>query len=435
MDPSVGYTAIVVLFALLIGRVPIGVAMILVSWGGIAYLRGAGPALGALRSAPFDFVAHWTLSAVPMFIFMGAVASRGGLTAGLYDAVRLWTSRLPGGLAIATSFAGAGFAAICGSSLATTAAMGRIAVPEMLRNGYQPGLATGAAAAVGTIGALIPPSIVMVLYAIFAEVSVGKMLIAGVIPGLLTALAYAVLIFLRCRANPSLAPVLEGPRITMATKLRGLVSVGPVIVIAFIVVGAIYGGFSTATEAGAIGAAMTLLVIATQKRFNLKLISESAVETASTVASVFLIAVGASMLTQLLALTGMTSQVSAFATGLTDNHVLIMILCCALYLVLGAFLDPLGILLLTLPILLPVFKTAGINEIWAGVILVKMLEIGLLTPPVGLNVFVMKNVMGDRVSLSEIFSGVSWFLLAELVVMTLLIAFPIFILLLPGWMG
>jgi len=434
MNPEFGYQAIAILALLLFLRVPIGFALIGVSSFGIWYLRGANPALGTLGGTPFNFVAHWTLSAVPMFVFMGAVASRTGITTGLYDAIRVWTERLPGGLAIATSITGAGFAAICGSSFATTAAMGRIAVPEMLRAGYDIRLATGAAAAVGTIGALIPPSIIMVIYAIFAEISVGKMLIAGIVPGLLTAFCYAVLIYVRCRINPELGPLPGGPRTPMVQKVRGLKDVLPVAAIAVIVIGAIYGGFATATEAGAVGAAMTVLVALAQRRLGFAVMLDSAKETASTAGSVFIIAIGATMMTQFLSLTGMSSQVSSFVTELTSQHVLIILLCCALYLVMGAFLDPLGIMLLTLPILLPVFKDAGINQIWAGVILVKMLEIGLLTPPVGLNVFIMKNVMGDRATIGQVFSGVSWFLLAEVVVMALLIGFPSFILVLPGLM-
>ncbi|WP_420394497.1 TRAP transporter large permease subunit [Acuticoccus sp.] len=227
MSVEAGFLSLGILIALLAIRVPIGVALIAVAFLGLWYLRGFGPAFGSLRSTPFDFVAHWTLSAVPMFILMSAVASRTGLTTALYGSMRLWFGRLPGGLAIATSFAGAGFAAICGSSLATTAAMGKIAVPEMLRVGYDRGLAAGCAAAVGTVGALIPPSIIMVIYALFAEVSVSKMLIAGIVPGLITTLVYAVMIYLRCTANPELAPRLDLSGITLRDKVRSLRRVWP----------------------------------------------------------------------------------------------------------------------------------------------------------------------------------------------------------------
>lgn len=435
MSVETGFVSFGLLIVLLLIRIPIGVALIAVAFGGIWYLRGFGPAFGSLRTAPVEFVSHWTLSAVPMFIFMSAIAARAGLTKALYGSMRLWLGRLPGGLAIATSFAGAGFAAICGSSLATTAAMGRIAVPEMLREGYDKGLATACAAAVGTIGALIPPSIIMVVYALFAEIPVSKMLVAGIVPGLLTTFVYAGLIFVRCWLNPSLAPRLDMSGVTLRDKFASLKRVWPVFVIATIMVGAIYGGFTTATEAGAAGAIATLCVAWLQSSFNGTALKESAIETAVTTGTIFMIGIGAVLLTQYLALTGMPAYISKAITGVTDNPFQIILICCLLYLVLGAFLDTLGIMLLTLPILLPVFDSAHIDQIWAGVILVKMLEIGLLTPPIGMNVFVMKGVVGNTVPMGKIFGGLWYFLIAEAVIMALLISFPDLILILPDLMS
>ncbi|MDF2234095.1 TRAP transporter large permease [Albimonas sp. CAU 1670] len=434
MSVETGFYALGILVVLLALRVPIGIALVAVAFGGLYTLRGWAPAFGALRSVPFEFVAHWTLSAVPMFILMSAIAARAGLTTELYNSMRLWFGRLPGGLAIATSFAGAGFAAICGSSLATTAAMGRIAVPEMLRMGYDKGLAAGCAAAVGTVGALIPPSIIMVIYALFAEVSVSKMLIAGIVPGLLTTVIYAAMIFLRCWAKPELAPTLDMGQVTLGQKVRSLRRVAPVGVIAAAMIGSIYGGFATATEAGAVGAIATALVAWSQRAFRLSELKDCAIETATTSGALFLIAIGATLLTQFLALSGLPFFLSNTIKAMTSDPVVIILICCALYLILGAFLDTLGILLLTLPILLPIFANARIDEIWAGVILVKMLEIGLLTPPVGMNVFVMNKVVGDTIPLGRIFRGVSWFLLAEVAIMALLIAFPGLITALPDLM-
>jgi len=434
MNVELGYYSFAFLAVLLVLRVPIGVSLIVVSSLGIWFLRGFKAAFGTAKVIPFDFVAHWTLSAVPMFILMGAVASRTGMTSSLYGALRLWLGRVPGGLAIATSFAGAGFSAICGSSLATTAAMGRIAVPEMLKMKYDVGLATGAAAAVGTIGALIPPSIIMVIYAVFAEIPVGQMLIAGVIPGIMTSLIYALMIYLRCKFKPSLAPIIDTEPVSLLEKLSGLKSVWPILLIAFGITGSIYGGLATATEAGAAGAALTIIIALFQKSLSRKVFFESSIETVQTVASVFLIAIGAALMMRFLALSGMPFHVSGLVTELTDNPIVVILMCCMLYLILGAFLDPLGILLLTLPILLPIFEDVGVNGIWAGVILIKMLEIGMLTPPMGLNVFVMKSIVGERVSLVQIFGGISWFLIAEIFIMALLIAFPSFILVLPGLM-
>ncbi|MAY85516.1 MAG: C4-dicarboxylate ABC transporter [Pseudooceanicola sp.] len=434
MSVETGLFALAILTGLLALRVPIGIALIAVGAGGILYLRGFGPAFGMLRSVPFDFTAHWTLSAVPMFVLMSAIASHSGLTRDLYASMRLWFGRLPGGLAIATSFAGAGFAAICGSSLATTAAMGRIAVPEMVRAGYDKGLAAGCAAAVGTVGALIPPSILMVLYALFAQVSVGKMLVAGLLPGLLTTVTYAVMIGVRCHLRPELAPKVDLSGVTLRDKAISLRRIWPVGLIAAMVVGVIYGGIATATEAGAIGAVATALVAFSQRTLDRRGLMQCANETVVTTATLLLIGIGATLLAQFLALSGVPRFLSGALQDVTTNHVAVILICCLIYLVMGAFLDTIGIMLLTLPILIPIFRELGINEIWAGVILVKMLEIGLLTPPLGMNVFVMNRVSGDSIKLGTIFRGVSWFLLVEIVVMALLIFIPAIILFLPSMM-
>lgn len=434
MNVEAGLIALAILTGLLALRVPIGIALIAIGAGGIFYLRGFGPSFGMLRSVPFDFTAHWTLSAVPMFVLMSAIASHSGLTRDLYASMRLWFGRLPGGLAIATSFAGAGFAAICGSSLATTAAMGRIAVPEMIKAGYDKGLASGCAAAVGTVGALIPPSILMVLYALFAQVSVGKMLVAGLLPGLLTTIAYAVMIGLRCRLKPTLAPRVDMSGVTFRDKAASLRRIWPVALIATMVVGVIYGGIATATEAGAIGAVATALVAFSQRTLDRQGLMSCAQETVVTTATLLLIGIGATLLAQFLALSGVPRFLSNALQDITTNHVTIMLICCLIYLLMGAFLDTIGIMLLTLPILIPIFKQLGVNEIWAGVILVKMLEIGLLTPPLGMNVFVMNRVSGDGIKLGTIFRGVSWFLVVEVLVMAILILVPPVILFLPSMM-
>ena len=434
MSVETGLFALAILTGLLALRVPIGIALIAVGAGGILYLRGFGPAFGMLRSVPFDFTAHWTLSAVPMFVLMSAIASHSGLTRDLYASMRLWFGRLPGGLAIATSFAGAGFAAICGSSLATTAAMGRIAVPEMVRAGYDKGLAAGCAAAVGTVGALIPPSILMVLYALFAQVSVGKMLVAGLLPGLLTTVTYAVMIGVRCHLRPELAPKVDLSGVTLRDKAISLRRIWPVGLIAAMVVGVIYGGIATATEAGAIGAVATALVAFSQRTLDRRGLMQCANETVVTTATLLLIGIGATLLAQFLALSGVPRFLSGALQDVTTNHVAVILICCLIYLVMGAFLDTIGIMLLTLPILIPIFRELGINEIWAGVILVKMLEIGLLTPPLGMNVFVIKGVVGDDVSLTKIFQGILWFLVADAIAVALFIAFPEIITWLPELM-
>ncbi len=431
---TIGFVGMIALIVLLGIRVPVGIALSLVSLIGLWMIRGLNGAIGALKGIPYDFTAHWTLSAIPMFLLMGTIVANSGMTTSLYAAMRVWLGWLPGGLAVATNFAGAGFAAASGSSMATTATLGRVAVPEMLKSGYNPGLATGVASAVGTLGAVIPPSIIVVLYAIFAQAPVGQVLIAGIIPGLLTAFAYAALIIIRVTLNPSLAPRHTTERIGFSGHLRLLAPIWPLPVLVFGVIGGIYSGFMTATESGAAGVVLAIVVTVFQRTFSLSMLWQSLTEAATTTASLILIAVGAALFTRFLAFSGIPSLLSDLIAAGSASPIAIVLSVAVVYILLGCFLDPLGVLLLTLPVLLPVFASANIDLVWIGIILVKFIEIGMLTPPVGLNVFVMKGVVGDEVRLVQIFKGVSWFLLAEVVVMTILIAFPQVTLFLPNLM-
>nr|WP_275069019.1 TRAP transporter large permease [Nitratireductor alexandrii] len=415
-------------------RVPIGFALSTVSFVGIWAVRGGRPAASTFQNLPFEFNAHWTLTAVPMFLLMGSIAGNSGLTRDLFDALRLMLGRVRGGLAIATNFAGAGFAAACGSSLATTATLGRIAVPEMLKAGYAPSLATGVASAVGTLGAIIPPSIMMIVYAIFAEVSAGKMLVAGIIPGILTAAIYALMIYLRVLAQPSIAPKVEADSRSPSEKMKVIIGCWPLPVLSLGVIGGIYSGIVSPTEAGALGVILAAGVALIRRTLTLKVLRESLHETISTTASILFIATGALLFTRFLAISGLPYDIARLVDSLGTDPLLIVLLASLVYLVFGCFLDPMGVLLLTLPVMLPIFHAADINPIWIGVILVKYLEIGMLTPPLGLNVFVMKGVVGKSVPLGAIFRGTAWFLLAEVFVMFLLIAFPKITLLLPDLM-
>jgi len=431
---AIGVTGMIVLIVLLVIRVPVGIALSLVSLVGLWAIRGLNGAIGALKGIPYDFTAHWTLSAIPMFLLMGTIVANSGMTASLYSAMRVWLGWLPGGLAVATNFAGAGFAAVSGSSMATTATLGRVAVPEMLRSGYQPGLATGVASAVGTLGAVIPPSIIIVLYAIFAQAPVGQVLIAGIVPGLMTAFAYAALIILRVTINPQLAPTYRQEKLDLFGHLAILRPIWPLPVLILGVIGGIYSGIMTATESGAAGVVLAILVTLAQRTFSFKMLKRSLVEAASTTASLILIAIGAALFTRFLAFSGIPNILSDMIAAGGSSPLVIVLSISVVYIFLGCFLDPLGVLLLTLPVLLPVFEAAHINLVWIGIILVKYIEIGMLTPPVGLNVFVMKGVVGSEVGLIDIFRGVSWFLLAEVVVMTILILFPEVTLFLPNLM-
>jgi len=431
---AIGFASLGAVLVLLALRTPIGVALGLTSFVGIGLLRGFPVAVGTLRSMPFEFAANWELSAIPMFLLMGAVVYHSGVSESLFRAARLWLGRLPGGLAVATNFACAGFAAASGSSIATSAAMGRIAIPEMVRQGYDKGLATGVVASAGTLGALIPPSILFILYGIFAEQSITKLLIAGIFPGLLTAVTYAGMILLRCSLVPGLAPK-AAIVVDRAEKFRALAAVWPLLLLVLGIIGGLYSGVVTPTEAGAFGAVLAIVIVWLQGRMNWKVFRESVLEAASATSRLMFVAVGAILLTRFMALSGVPIFIGERMAQWAVDPLHLVIGASLIYLVLGMFLDPLGILLVTLPILLPLFAQLQLDLIWFGVLVVKYLEIGMLTPPVGFQVYIVKSIVGDEISLETIFKGVGWFLACEILVMTLLIAFPQISLFLPAQMN
>jgi tripartite ATP-independent transporter DctM subunit len=434
---TLGFASLGFVLLLIAIRMPIGVALGVTAFLGFWIQRNINVAFGVMKSVPFEVAANWGLSAIPMFILMGAVAHNTGISAALFRAARVWFSGLPGGLAVATNLASAGFAAASGSSVATSATMGRLAIPQMLKAGYSASLATGVVASSGTLGALIPPSVMFVIYGVFAEVSITKLLIAGVLPGLLTAAIYTVMIVGRCWWNPEVAPPVRmdvSRQELWRERWRSLGPVWPLLVLIVGIIGGLYGGIFTPTEAGAGGAFLSCVVAATQRRLNLKVLSESVMEAVKTTAQLFFVAYGAVMYTKFLALVGIPGVMGNMIGDWALDPVLLVIAVSIIYIILGMFLDPLGVLLLTLPIVQPMFKALDLNEIWLGVIVVKYIEIGLLTPPVGFNAYVVKNVVGDSISLETIFRGISWFLACEVVIMTLLLMFPEISLFLPNSM-
>lgn len=431
---QIGFSGLGALLLLISLRVPVGFALMIVSMFGIAALKGWSVAGGMLRTEPFDFAAHWSFSAIPMFLLMGSVAHHSGISTALFRAARLWLGGLPGGLAVAANFACAGFSAASGSSTATAAALGRISVPEMVKAGYDPGLATGTVASAGTLGAMIPPSIAFVLYGIFAEVSISKLFIAGILPGLMTALIYATMIIVRCKINPSLGPP-QAQDASRAEKYEALREVWPLLVLILTIIGGLYGGIFTPTEAGAFGAFMSFVVAAWQGRLSIPVFRDSLFEALSGTARIFWVAIGAVLLTRFLAMTGAEGFLKEMVGSWAADPILLVLAASMIYIVLGMFLDPLGLLLITLPLLLPMFEALNLDLIWFGVLVVKYIEIGLLTPPVGLNVYVIKSVVGQDISLETIFKGVTWFLVCEVIVVLLLVGFPQISLFLPSLMN
>jgi len=431
MSIATGFFGVIALFVLLALRMPVALALIAVPFGGITYMLGITPAIGILSNTPFSFVANWTLSAVPMFLLMGFVSYHSGLTGGLFDAAKAVLRRVPGALAISSIFACSGFAAVCGSSLATAAAMGRIAIPEMVKSGYSASFASGAIAAGGTIGALIPPSILMIIYGVFAETSVTKVFMGGVTIGLLTAVAYSIVVLLTCWLRPDIAPPRPLDAEGLDTK-KAILNIWPVLLLMVIVFGGLFSGFFTATEAGAVGALGAIIIGVVTKRMSVTIFKTSMIETLQTSASLFIIGVGAAMFTRFLGLTGLSSFISSAVSGADLGYVQLMLIVVVLYLILGMFMEPFGAMLVTLPVLLPIFRAQGIDLVWFGVLCVKLLEIGMITPPVGLNVFVIRNVASKYATVAQIFKGVIPFLIADIFVVIFVIAFPAFILFLPS---
>lgn len=429
---AIGFLTLGITILLILFRMPIGLALGGCAIFGLIAIGGWRPALATIKSVPFEFAASFELSALPMFILMGTIALHSGLTSSLFDAARIWLGRLPGGLAIATNYACAGFASASGSSLATTIAMGRIAVPEMLRHRYDPGLATGVIAAAGTLGSMIPPSILMVIYGIFAEVSIPKLFLAGFLPGILTAVIYMIMIVIRCWADPSLAPMAEKPS-SARQKWDALVEVWPLPTLIIGVIGSIYTGIATATEAAAFGVVLSIAIAAVKRTLTWSIVLNSLRESVHNTVTIFFIAIGAVMMTRFMALSGVPVFLSDVMQRWSVDPLALVIATSILYLILGCLLDPIGMVFLTLPIILPMFKALNLDLIWLGILIVKYVEIGLIPPPIGLNVFAVK-AMNPDIPMTVIFRGVTWFIVCEIIVLALLIMFPQISLFLPSTM-
>lgn len=430
---DIGLLCVVATLVLMAMRVPIGISMVGVSFFGLATITSWKAAWGILSSIPYSFLATWELSAVPMFLLMGYIAARAGLTNGLFASMRIIFNWVPGSMASASVAAAAMFSAASGSSVATAAALARIAVPEMLKAGYQKSLATGTIAASGTLGALIPPSILMVIYGVFTNTPIGPLFMAGVIPGILTALAFMLMISIRVLVNPSIAPKAKDV-MSAAERRAAFMDFWPLPVLMFGVLGGIMLGVFSPTEAGAVGAALAIAVAAFKRTLTFEMIWNAVVDAAFATAVIFFIAIGAALFQRLLGLSQIPAFVADSLLSISDNKYVIIILIAIIYLVLGMFLESIGLILLTLPVILPLLIELDINLIWFGIITIKLLEIGLMTPPLGMNVYVIKSALGRQVDLITIFKGCGWFIATDLLVLALIVAFPILALYLPSLM-
>lgn len=427
---EIGVAGIAIALTLIAFRVPIGIALGLVSIIGISEMTSMRVAWGMISATPFDFAGTWELTAAPMFLFMGYLCTTTNMTQGLFHAMRLYLARLPGGLAVSSVMASAFFAAASGSSVATSAAMSRIAVPEMLKHNYDKGLATGTVAASGTLGSLIPPSVLLVLYGVYAQVSVGQLFMAGFIPGVVSALLYIAMIMIRTKLNPRLAGNVD-VRSTWDEKWSAFINIWPLPLLIGLVLGGIFLGVFSPTEAGAVGTTIAALIAFARRSLTWAAIREALISTAVSTASIFIILIGSLLFTRFLAMSGVPSAFSELILGVSTETWWIILAVTLIYLVLGMFIDSIGLLLLTLPLILPLVVGADLNLIWFGIIVIKLLEIGLVTPPIGLNVYVIKGALGKSVTLSEVFKGVSWFIVMDIVALLLIVMVPALSLYLP----
>jgi C4-dicarboxylate transporter DctM subunit len=425
---ALGIAAMLGLMAL---RVPIGVAMGAVGFAGFAYLNGWDAALSMLGLVPYGTVATFTFSVLPLFVLMGHFATIAGLSEELYGTANQWFGHFRGGLAMATVVACGGFAAICGSSLATAATMGAIALPEMQKVGYNPKLATGCVAAGGTLGILIPPSVMFLIYGFLTEQSIGKLFLAGIAPGIVLVALFVLTIALLTWIKPSLGPPVV--RASLEERLAGLRRVWGVLALFFVVIGGMYLGVFTATEAAAVGAFGAFLFAVGRRKVTRQSLTDALVATASTTAMIMAILIGAIILGYFMAVTKVPMALAAFFSGLPISATLVMICIIITYVILGGLMDSLAMVLLTVPIFFPVIKTLGYDPIWFGVMLVILVEIGLITPPIGMNVFLIAG-MSRTVSIQAVFLGTSPFLVAMGVLLVLLMLFPDLALFIPRTM-
>ena len=421
----------VCLFGLMLLRVPVGIAMGVVGVSGFAALKGWGPGFNLLINSPLRTVTDYSLSVVPLFVLMGVFASASGMSRELFRVTRAWFGHRQGGLAIASILACGGFAAINGSSIATAATMTKVALPEMRKAGYEPATAAGAIAAGGTLGIIIPPSVAMLIYAILTEQDVARLFIAGILPGLLAIGLYIGTIQILARRNKALFPTSE--RQGYGVRFRALKDVWATLLLFLIVIGAMYGGLVTVTEAAGLGAVGALLIGLARRRLTWPVIQACLVDALRTSASIFIVAVGAFLFSYFLAITRTTQNLTAFLVDLPIGPYGVLTLLLIIYLLLGAIMDELAIIILTIPIVFPAMMALGFDPTWFGVIMVMTVTIGLISPPVGMNVFVI-NSMARDIGLFKIFRGVLPFMFADILRLILLAAFPAISLFLPNSM-
>jgi len=432
MDPiTLGALGIALLIVLVVVGVPVAYASAFTGIVGMMLLRNSTVAIGLSGIIPYANSGHYALSVLPLFITIGFLAMHAGITTSAYDAARKWVGRAPGGLATATIFASAGFAAVSGASTASTAVFTRLALPEMEARGYDSKLAAGVVAVGGTLAALIPPSAILVIYGIIVEQSVAKLLLAGLVPGLISMIVYLLVITVVVKLKPELAPL--EPSTSFMEKLKALPQVSGVFAVVGVILGGIYLGWMTPTESAGVATAI-IFVMALFKKIKLADFHTGLLDTVRTTVMIFMVIWGVMIFVRFLAFTGLPAALTDTVVALDVPRGMILAGVIVMYLFLGMILDGLGMMMLTLPVVFPAMTGLGYDPIWFGILLVKLIEIGVVTPPVGLNCYVVNGIRPD-IPLESVFRGVTPFLIGEVVIIGIIVAFPDLILLLPNLMN
>jgi len=433
MEPlTIGVLSLLVFVVLLALGIHIAIALFLISLVGISLVTSPNIALNMFGEIPFHTMNSWLLACVPLFVIMGHFAGYAGFTNDIFRTARLWLSRLPAGLGIASTVGCAAFGAATGSSLAAAAVMGKVMVPELRKNGYEVSFATGVVAGSTPLASLIPPSIGMVIYGFLAEESIAKLFIGGYIPGIVTVLAFSGMMIARAKINPKIAPPIR-ETVTWKERIISLKGAWGVTLIAVLVMGGLYTGVFTPTEVGAAGSLMALIIALALRRVTRNNLRSSLLDAATVTARVFFIVTAAMFFGRFLVVTGLTTAISQGVLEFTGSPYMLIALMTIVYVLMGMFIEPIGMMTITVPIFLPVVLAMGIDPIWFGIYVVKVNEIGLLTPPVGMNCYVLHSVIPD-VSLPTIFKGTIWFVVMDIVVIAILVAWPQLVLFLPGTM-
>lgn len=431
MDPvTIGSLGIALLVLMVFLGVPVAYASAFTGIAGMMIIRNPTVGEGLAGMIPFANSAQYSLSVLPLFVAIGFLAMHAGITTSAYDAARKWVGRAPGGLATATIFASAGFAAVSGASTASTAVFTRLALPEMEKRGYDKAFAAGVIAVGGTLAALIPPSALLVIYGILVETSVAKLLLAGFLPGILSIFVYLIVITVVVKLNPKLAPI--EPSVPMMEKIKALPQVMGVFSVVGVILVGIYLGWMTPTESAGVATAI-ILVMALRKRMALREFGNGLLDTVKTTAMIFMVIWGVMIFVRFLAFTGLPAAVTESVLGLDVPRWVILMGVIVMYLLLGMILDGLGMMLLTLPVVFPAMMGLGYDPVWFGILLIKLIEVGVVTPPVGLNCYVVNGIRPD-IPLEKIFRGVTPFLVGEIFIIGVIVTFPDLILWLPNMM-